>query len=57
MLRTSQVALVIKNPPANAGDTKDAGWIRGLGRSPGVAGGNSLHGQRNLVGYGPWSLK
>ena len=35
----SQVALVVKNPPANAGDTRDLGLIPGLGRSPG--GGNS----------------
>ena len=34
----SQVALVVKHPPANAGDTGDAGSIPGLGRSPG--GGN-----------------
>ena len=26
----SQVALVVKNPPANAGDTRDAGLIPGL---------------------------
>ena len=31
----TQVALVVKNPPANAGDTGDAGSIPGLGRSPG----------------------
>ena len=31
----SQVALVVKNPPANAGATGDAGSIPGLGRSPG----------------------
>ena len=30
----SQVALVVKNPPANAGDIRDAGSIPGLGRSP-----------------------
>ena len=29
----SQVALVVKNPPANARDIRDAGWIPGLGRS------------------------
>ena len=28
----SQVALVVKNPPANAGDTRDIEWILGLGR-------------------------
>ena len=29
-------------PPANAGDTRDAGSIPGLGRSPGGGHGNSL---------------
>ena len=32
----SQVVLVVKNLPANAGDTGDAGLIPGWGRSPGV---------------------
>ena len=32
-LSASQVALVVKNPPANAGDISDAGSIPGLGRS------------------------
>ena len=27
---------VLKNPPANAGDTRDLGSIPGSGRSPGV---------------------
>ena len=36
----SQMALVVKNPPANAGDTGDVGLIPGLGRSPGVENGN-----------------
>ena len=31
----SQVALMVKNPPANAGDTRDVGSIPGSGRSPG----------------------
>ena len=31
----SQVALVVKNPPANAGDIRDMGSVPGLGRSPG----------------------
>ena len=30
----SQVELVVKNPPANAGDTRDVGSISGMGRSP-----------------------
>ena len=33
---------VIKNPPANAGDARDAGSVPGLGRSPGVGNGNPL---------------
>ena len=32
---TSQVALVVKNPPANAGDLGAVVWIPGLGISPG----------------------
>ena len=31
---------VVKNPPANAGDTGDTGSIPGSGRSPGEANGN-----------------
>ena len=31
----SQVVLVVKNPPANAGDLRDSGSIPWLGRSPG----------------------
>ena len=31
----SQVALMVKNPPANAGDIRDSGLIPGLGRSSG----------------------
>ena len=61
----SQLALVVKNPPANAGDVRDAGSIPGWERSPGVGNGNPLqvfllgesHGQRNLVGYGPQGRK
>ena len=34
---------VVKNPPANAGDTRDVGLIPGLGRSPGEENGNPLH--------------
>ena len=61
----SQVVLMVKSPPANAGDLSDAGSIPGLGRSPGGGHGNALqysclenpHGQRSLVGYSPWCLK
>ena len=34
-LGASQVVLVVKNPPANAGDVGDAGSAPGSGRSPG----------------------
>ena len=33
---------MVKNPPANAGDTGDTGLISGLQRSPGVGNGNSI---------------
>ena len=36
------MALVVKNLPANAGDTRDGGSIPGLGRSPGERKGNPL---------------
>ena len=38
----SQVVLVVKNLPTNAGDIIDAGSIPGLERSPGEGKGNSL---------------
>ena len=37
-----QVALVVKNLPANAEDTRDVGLMPELGRSPGVGNGNLL---------------
>ena len=54
----SQVVLVVKNPPANAGEE---GSIPESGRSPGGWHGNRLqisslekpHGQRSLMGYSP----
>ena len=57
--------IVIKNPPANAGDTRDAGSIPELGSSPGRGHGNPLqysclenpHGQRSLAGYSPRGRK
>ena len=36
------VGTSVKNPPANAGDARDAGSIPGLGRSPGVGNGNPV---------------
>ena len=61
----SQVVLVIKNPPANAGDIRDVGSIPGLGRSPGGGHGNpsqyscleNPHGQGSLEGYSLWVTK
>ena len=38
----SQVALVVKNTPANAGDIRDMGLILESGRSPGEGHGNPL---------------
>ena len=60
-LTASQVALVVKNPLANAGDIGDAGLIPGLGRSPGEWRGNPLqcpclenpYRQRSLASYSP----
>ena len=36
------MALVVKNPSANAGDVRDSGLIPGLGRFPGEAYSNPL---------------
>ena len=41
-LQKPKMVLVVKNPPANAGDTRDAGTIPGLGRSSGEERGNPL---------------
>ena len=56
-----QVALVVKNPPVNAGDIRDSGSIPGSGRSPGGGHGKPIpvflpgesRGQRSLAGYNP----
>ena len=40
--RASQVTLVVKNPPANAGDVRDSVFLLGSGRSPGGGHGNAL---------------
>ena len=36
------MALVVKNPPADAEDAREAGLIPGSGRSPGERNGNPL---------------
>ena len=38
----SQVALVVKHPPANAGGVREVGSIPGLGKTPGEGNGNTL---------------
>ena len=55
-----QVALVVKNPPASAGDIRDVGLSLGLGRSPGEGHGNPLQNpflgnpmDRSLAGCSP----
>ena len=52
----SQVVLVVKNLPANAGDVRDTGSISVLGRSPGGAHGNPLQYSclENPVDRGAW---
>ena len=60
--RSSQVVLVVKNPPANAGGIRDQGldpwvrkiipWRREWHPTPVFLPGES-HGQRSLVGYSP----
>ena len=57
--RNSQVALVVKNLPANAGDVRDVGSISGSGRSPGGGHGNSLLYSclENPMNRGAWQAK
>ena len=52
----SQVAQVIKNSPANAGDIGNAGSIPGLGRCPGRGHGNPFQYSclENPMGRGAW---
>ena len=54
--RASQVALLLKNPPANAGDIRDAGSIPGSSRSPGGGNGNPLQHSclENPMDRGAW---
>ena len=46
----------VKNPPANAGDIRDLGWIPGSGRSLGGRNGNPLQysGLENPLERGAW---
>ena len=54
--RTSQVVLLVKNPPANAGDARDLGSIPGSGRSPGERNGYPLQYscRENPMDRGAW---
>ena len=56
MIRASQVVLVVKNPPASAGDIKDKGSIPGTGRCPGRRHGNLLQYSclENIMDRGAW---
>ena len=47
---------MVKNPPANAGDVRDAGSIPGSGRFPGIGNGNPLQYSRleNPMDGGAW---
>jgi hypothetical protein len=42
VLGASQVALMVQNPPVNAGDMRDTGSILGSGRPPGGGNGKPL---------------
>ena len=65
MIKTSQVVLSVGKPTANAEDRREMGLNPGLGRSCGGGNDNPLqhsclenpHGQRNVVGYSPWSCR
>jgi len=56
VFRASQVALVVKNPPANAGVARNVGSIPGLRRSPGEGNGNPLQYSflENSMDRGAW---
>ena len=63
--KSFQVALVVKNLPANAGDIRDTGSVPRLGRSPGGGHGKpfqyscleNLHRQGSLDSYSPYGCK
>ena len=52
----SQVALVVRNPPTNAGGIRNMSLIPGSGRSPGEGHGNPLQCSclENPMGRGAW---
>ena len=50
------IGTVVKNSPANAGDTRDVGSILGSERSPGIGNGNPLQYSclENSMDSGAW---
>ena len=52
----SQMVLMVKNLPVNAGDIRDAGVMPGLGKSPGGGRGNPLQYSclQNPMDRGAW---
>ena len=64
LIRASQAALAMRNPPANAGDTRRGfdpevrkiPWKAAWQATPVFSSGDS-HGQRSLAGYTPWDRK
>ena len=54
------MALLVRNPPAIAGDIRGASWEdfleEGMAPTPVFLPGES-HGHRSLAGYSPWGLK
>ena len=57
--RASQVALVLKNPPANARDIREVSLIPGSGRSSGVGNSNTLRYSclENSMNKGAWRAR
>ena len=56
--RASQVALVVKNPPANVGDPREVGLTPGSRKSPGGGHGNPLQYSclENPMERGAWQV-
>ena len=59
VFRASQVVLVVKYLPVNAGDDRNVGLIHGSGRTPGVGNGNPLQYSclENPMDRGAWWAK
>ena len=59
MIRASQVALGVKNPPANAGDIGDVSLTPGSGRSPAGRHDNPLQYSclENPMDRGAWQVQ